>query len=129
MTTNASVNMDARWLRGYAEKASLTDFERATFIRIADHIDSMEEKLRWAGDYHQGWLDGRAAQHSHSNILTSREITPTDGQIIAQALANGKVTRVPRGVSGLPPEPPYKPKAAKPRPKAEPVIHIDLKDL
>lgn len=139
MSTNASVNLDARWLRDLASELRDMPAEEFSYMSrdknevlahlqaIADNIDRMDEKLMRLNDYDWGWRDGRAIQHSKSNVLTSHEITPSDGQIIAQALANGRVTRVPRGVSGLPPEAPVKPKAPK-APK-EPLIHIDLKGL
>lgn len=140
--TNASINMDARWLRELATNVSDNGVEatispdfasgnelHARFIAIADHIDSIEEKLARVTEYELGWIDGRAYQRSKSNILASHEIVPADGKIIEDALAKGLIKKVPRGVSGLPPEPPWAPKKASAKPKPEPKLRVDLTDL
>lgn len=92
------VNLDAQWL---AELAAQLDVpgtgssETARLLQIADHLESMDEKLRnlqSARTYEDGRRDERIAMLGRSNLpVQSVEINPE----LAKAIAAAPVKKIP----------------------------------
>lgn len=139
MTINhpASVNIDALWLRTFAEtnmrlneqdESTVSDEDCARLLRIADNIDGLDHANSQA--YALGVTEGEARVYARSNLLQeSASISKRQGRSLLDILNNTPITKVPMGVRALEDKPadfnPRKPQAKRPTL----AIDLDLSDI
>lgn len=124
----ASVNIDALWLRSFAESfdhASSDEGEIALrLLRIADNIDRLDHANSQA--YALGVTEGEARVYARSNLTPeSASISKRQGRSLLDVLNNTPVTKVPMGVRALE-DKPADFNARKPQTKARLTLAIDL---
>ncbi len=97
-----SINLDAQFLREFAKRTcgnQSPDFAR--LLQIAQHIESMDEKLasRLTGElsFEQGLIEGQRRAMLRSNLVDSRKLRVRDGKLIEDALAQTSPKVIPIG--------------------------------
>ncbi len=107
--TSGFTNLDALFLEALAGGTKLFPADQARLLKVAQHLQGMDEKLANATlDFESGLAEGARRSLLRSNVTSPRNkvFDVRDGQVVIKAMSEGKVKKIPLGVSGLPkPEP------------------------
>lgn len=105
------VNLDAKWLAEFAQPGNVIgEYEQARLLRIAEHLQSMDEKLQnltsnsnQIGEFERGVQAERLRIFGRSNLPPqSVEVSP---QLHAMLLKAPPVKKIKQGVSAFDPLP------------------------
>ncbi len=101
MTQPPFVNLDAQWLADLAARSviALPDVEIARLLLIAQHLESLDERVRNLSSFEEGVAEGLRRAYSRSNlpVQANGSISPELAEMIARTPVRKVVKQPNRG--------------------------------